>query len=127
VRAVFSGTADSGRGIYGALYSVQVADSNFLDRQFRERRREDSGRRVSDVSISGIFRCFCRVPFSTLVDAAESRFGAFVGNRQKALHAFTADYIRMSITGFSLRQCGQLLLGSVGIGVVGQDDVGTRL
>jgi Luciferase-like monooxygenase len=75
----------------------------------------------------GVSRCFCRVPFSTLVEAAESRFGAFVGNRQKALHAFIADYIRMSITGFSLRQCGQLLLGSVGIGMVGQDDVGTRL
>ena len=28
--AVSTGTADSGRGIYGALYSVQVADSNFF-------------------------------------------------------------------------------------------------
>src|SRR5207245_9747640 len=69
---------------------------------------------------------FSRVRLPTLVEAAESRFGAFVGDRQKALYAFIADYIRMSITGFSLRQCGQLLLGSVGIGMVGQDDVGTR-
>src|SRR5437867_6558083 len=68
---------------------------------------------------------YIRLP--TLVEAAESRFGAFVGDRQKALHAFIADYIRMRITDFSLRQCGQLLLGSVGIGMVGQDDVGTRL
>jgi hypothetical protein len=40
------------------------------------------------------------------VEAREARFGAFVGDRQKTLHAFIADNVRMRITGFSIRQRG---------------------
>ncbi len=40
------------------------------------------------------------------VEAREARFGAFVGDRKKTLHAFIADNVRMRITGFSIRQRG---------------------
>jgi len=68
---------------YRALYSVQVADSNFLDRKFRECWRLRL--RVSTAQGIGCFN-FRHFPlllpgsFSTLVEAAESRFGAFVGS-----------------------------------------------
>jgi len=68
---------------YRALYSVQVADSNFLDRKFRECWRLRL--RVSTAQGIGCFN-FRHFPlllpgtFSTLVEAAESHFGAFVGS-----------------------------------------------
>jgi len=59
-----------------------------------------------------------------LIQASETGFNAFVGDRQIALDAVVADDVGMRIPGFALCQRGELHLGSVVIRVVRQDDVG---
>src|SRR5262249_21174400 len=56
----------------------------------------------------------------------ETGIGAFFRNRQKPLHAFVADNVRMRITGASLQQCGQLRFRCICVGMVGEKNVGSR-
>jgi hypothetical protein len=52
---------------------------------------------------------------------------AFLRNPDVTLYGFVADHIRMRISGLTARHCRQLCMRSVECGVIGKQNIGTRL